>query len=798
MNRSARTLTWLLLTAVWLTAGCSTINSYQRKGELDLPGLREKVEVLRDEKGMAYIHASSLDDAIMAQGFVMAQDRLFQMELMRLFASGRISELAGESGRSIDIRMRTLGFLRNARKHAAILAPAPRHFMERYIAGVNAYIRTRQKTFPIEFRLAGLTPERWKVEDSLAIMYYMAWNSAANLRTEIIAQMLVEKLGPKKASEIFPLNINPDDPSPVLIAGQSSAAGRAMGLNLASDPVLMGFFNASDIGFSSNNWALGPTLTGGAPVLASDPHLDARMLPGPWYPFGLIIPGLRAVGVTVPGTPGMVIGRNQHVAFGLTNAYADAQDLYVETIDPDNPDHYLEGERSFPFTVIEETIRIRDKAETSGFRSEIIQIRLTGRGPVITDIYPGLDTEKVLSVRWAPFETMGPEVGFDRLLTATSVADIRDGLRYVNWIMLNFVFADTGGNIGWHVSGKIPVRQNGDGTVPLEVTDSRDNWVNWIPFEKMPHSTNPGRGWLGTCNHLTVNRDYPYYYTSYVSPSYRYRRLIQLIQSPGSKRVDDCWKWQRDTRNLMAEVIAPRMAAALAAHPETAEMGRLLSEWDFHDDPDQAAPTVFQAVYRRFAMRVYADELGPELAGSMLNTWYFWQERLQQMLLDGYSPWFDDISTPDVQETADMLFYKAGLDVMEDLSKTMGKNPEAWEWGRVHRVEFISPMARKGFLKKFFWGGSHAASGSGETLYRNLYDFQKPFNSRVMASLRMVVDLDDDEKVLAVLPGGVTARILVPHTGDQIDPYMNGEKKYWWFSEQAIREHAENRLLLVP
>jgi penicillin G amidase len=788
----------LFLALIFLTlviSACSLLNSFQSEGTLILPGLKAPVTVHRDEKGMAYIYAQDMHDAVMAQGFVTAQDRLFQMELTRLFATGRICELAGDEARPLAIRMKTIGFLRNAKKHAELLEPETRAFFQSYIDGVNAFIQLRPKEHHLEFKLAGIKPTPWAIEDSLAVFYLMSWNSAANLDTEIIAQMLVEKLGPEKAKEIFPLNLNPDEtPGP---EGRAAAAAWSP-LGLEKDQNLLTYLKDRTLGLGSNNWSVSSRLSaGGKPIVANDPHLDARMLPGPWYPIGLITPGFRGVGANIPGLPGIVVGRTSHAAFGLTNAYGDIQDLYVETVDPKDPDRYIEGDKSLPFAAIEESIFIKDKNAPQGVRQEKVKIRLTRRGPVISTVFPGLRTEKVMTLRFAPFESMDPCIGLPGILTSKSIPDFRETIRRLNIIMLNVAFADSEGNIGWHVSGKLPIRSKGDGTIPFPVTDNEDNWVGYVPFEEMPHSQNPEKGWVGTCNHMTITKDYPYYYSSHLSPSYRYERLKELLDSPILKTAENHWQYQRDTVNLMAKRIAPLMAKALAAHDETKAMGEILSRWDYRDDPDKAAPAIFQGVYRHFALLVFQDELGDDLAKTMLEDWYFWEERLQAMVLEGTSLWFDNVKTDKIKETRDELFYQAGLKAAEDLGSSLGKDPQQWHWGKVHQMEFVSPIRRKGFGKGLVGGGSHPAPGSCETLYRGIYSFNEPFGVTVSASLRMVADMSDKDKILAVLPGGVCGRLFHPHTKDQVEAFMNGDKVYWWFSDKAIKDHSRAVLKLT-
>ncbi len=341
--------TGLILIALLLSslAVLPYLNDYQKDGELTVAGLREAVAVKRDEKGMAYIYAQNLPDALMAQGFVTAQDRLFQMHLTRLLTQGRMSELAGEKARSLDLHWRTIGLHRIARKQLEILDKKTRDYFQDYADGVNAFIRNCPADMALEFSLVGVSPESWTVLDSLCVLYYMAFSTSANLKHEVVAQMLVERVGRSRAREILPVNLNPDDPldlgdpepipSDLATIGFRPATADSFNFTTVAPPLALG----------SNNWVVSSALSpGGKPILASDPHLDPRILPGVWYPVGLITPEVRAVGANVPGLPGMIVGRTGSIAIAPTNNYGDMQDLYVETLDPDRPDHYLEGKVS--------------------------------------------------------------------------------------------------------------------------------------------------------------------------------------------------------------------------------------------------------------------------------------------------------------------------------------------------------------------------------------------------------------------------------------------------------------------
>ncbi len=799
---------FIFILAVSLVTGfnlfTSTLNDIQVSGDLNVDGLQEPVRVFRDEKGMAYIYAQNEDDLFFAQGFITAQDRLFMMELARLVSTGRLTEVMGDKGstgikaKQSDIRMRTIGFHRNGKKHAAILGDKDKNRFQKYVDGVNAYIETCSDELPVELALLGLKPTKWKITDSLAIVYYMGWASAANLRTEIITQLLVEKLGEDKAGELLPLIYNPDDPSgeplDLRIEGRPSS-----GIAMQSLLDLFPYTEGNRLRLGSNNWVTdGKLSAGGRPVLANDPHIAATMLPGPLYPIALITPEIRAVGVNGPGFPGMIAGRTEHLAIGVTNGYADTQDLYVETLFSENPDQYLQDNRSFPLEIIKETLKIKDGSAEGGFREEEIDIRLTERGPIITGLFDDLESNKVISLRWSPFETMGESLGFIDLMLAKDVHEARDVLSRLNAIMLNFVLADSSGNIAWQTTSKIPIRARSNGTIPHPVKSGAEDWPDWIPWEEMPHSINPDKGWLGTTNHAVVTRDYPYYYSSHFAPSWRYSRIKELLSQPGVKSVDDHWQFQRDTKNLMAVRIAPFLADLLKESPKTAGIADILSTWDYHDDSEQVAPSVFQVLMGELFLETYGDELGEHLSGVMIQNKYFWQQRLLMAMEQGEANWFDDQRTSEKKESIKDIVIRAGESTVNKLTEQYGSNPRNWTWGSIHQIHFVSILRRSGIGSGLIGGGSYPMPGSSETLHRSKFKVQDSFDTTVFAALRMVIDLGDPDKITAVLPGGVSERLLSPHRTDQIKAFMDGDKLYWWFSDEAISEHAQSELRLQP
>ncbi|MBN1663936.1 MAG: penicillin acylase family protein [Deltaproteobacteria bacterium] len=760
------------------------VNAIQRSGAITLNVLKEPVTIIRDEKGMPYIYAKSLADGITAQGFVTAQDRLTQLEVIRLISNGRYAELAGEKVIKQDIFFRSLGFFRHAQKHAKMLDEESRQFIQWYVNGINAYIEKMKHEYPYEMNLVKLEPSPWTVEDVLSVLYMIGFTSSGNYESELLFSKLFNKLGPNSAMGLSPINVGPD--CNLSAADFSNAFKDVAGFGDISAGGMLSDIPAGEAfaRVGSNNWAVAPKLTKNkAAILAGDPHLSTTSLPTTWYPTAIITPQYRMVGTTIPGAPGFYNLRTNYIAIGLTNSYIDCQDVYVEILDPNNPKNYLEGSQSVPFIVIPQTIKIRSEKELSGYKEIAYPVFLTKRGPVI------FKTDKIaMTLRWSPVETMTSSLAIYDVIRAKSVEDVKKALQKETMQMFNRSFVDAKGNIGWHTTGRIPIRSQKSSAYPQAVKNGEDNWIGWIPFDEMPHGYNPPQGWTGTANNKTVGNDYPHYLSSEFASHYRFARLKEILSSSGNTTADDHWKYQWDTKNMLAERIAPVMASILSSFDDTIELGKALAQWDFYDDRGKSAPAIFQIVMIKSAYWTFKDELGEALAMEMLKDWYFWQVRFEKMILDGKSEWFDIKGTEEVETIKDII-HKAGLEAISQY----GINPV---WGDLHQIEIENSLITKGPLKSAAEGGKYSMSGSGETLYRAKYHFNHPFSAYYTASLRMVADMSDKDKVLAVLPGGVSGRISDKHYKDQLKAFMTGEKIYWWFSDKMIKAHTQSTLML--
>lgn len=765
-------------------------------GELEFAGLTDRVEVLRDTHGIPYVFAGNTPDLIRAQGFVTAQARLFQMEAYRALATGRLAEAIGQRGLANDREMRTLGLRRNAERHAQRLSPSARAFLEWYAQGVNAYIAGHANDLPLELELGGFTPSPWTLVDMVTVLHFVNVSQAANYKSEILAQRLIDKFGAQRAAELFPVNVNPDRERKVL----GSAAAPPTWLGLDDAALLPGAGDTAPvapIAVGSNNWAIGPARSAsGAAVVVNDPHLDARILPGIWFPIGLFSPEVRAVGAALPAVPGILVGRNANVAFGVTNAYGDSQDLFIEQRAPGNADHYVDGNETRPFETTTETIRIRDKDVAEGFREERLVLRRTVRGPILAGPGLGAAGDRLLSLRTATAEVEGREIGIDKLLFAASATDVDRAVQQMEVMYFNYVFADKAGVIGHRATGRVPVRASRQGIYPKPAARESD-WQGFISADLMPGTISPARGWIATANHDNRPDGYPYDYSSFFSPGYRYERIGQVLSATRSMTTADHRALMTDTLNLQARRLLPAIIAALKDDREQADIAVILAAWDGRDRLDQAAPLIYHAVYERLAYETFVDEMGDELARAFLQNWYGWQELFDQFVQKTDSPWFDDTRTPGA-ERLPQLIMRVVRQVRGDLSARLGADPKGWRWGDEHTITFTSPLRRSGIGRDLLGGGTRALDGSGETVMRARTAFMGGFGVEFFGSMRLVADLADDEKVMAVVAGGVVERQFHPNQKDQLAPWFAGELVPWWFARAAVEANARRRQVLVP
>ena len=447
-----------------------------------------------------------------------------------------------------------------------------------------------------------------------------------------------------------------------------------------------------------------------------------------------------------------------------------------------------------PYELVSETVRVRDPDSPGGIRERTFNVRRSRRGPVVSDSLIMDAHGRSLSLRWSVAENVGSQVGLDRLMLAKDVTEAGQAIREIVGA-LNYNVADIQGNIAHFTSGRIPVRRKGDGAIPLPVTDGEDNWTGFVPFEQAPSSMNPQRGWVGNANHRTVSGSFDGMWSSYSAPSWRYRRMRELFENERVFSAEDHWSAITDTKNTLARDLVPLFLPALQAVPETQTAADMLGSWDYRDEPDTAAPALFQLMMRALVNRIFADELDT-LVYSYEGSPYFWQERVYSMLKAGESDWFDNGNTPQTEDRDDLI-RAAALDAWSRLEASLGTNPRAWRWGNLSRLVIFNPLPTGNrLLNRILGGGNFPRTGSPETLWGS---YGSPsYGAWGIDSLRFVADLGDPDKVLAVIPGGVSGRLFDPHLNDQLPLWLSGEINYWWLSDKAISANAQTEITLAP
>ena len=761
------------------------INNFKRDGKFEITINDNPIKIIRDENGIAYVLAENKADVIRGQGFVTAQDRLFQIEFYRAIIRGEAASLVGSSMLQSDIKMRVLNISGNANKNFEYLDEETKEMLTWYCEGFNEYLKVGIDEFPVELSLLSIKPQPLKPVDIVSVTHFIGLFHSQNMDDEILSLNLAASM--ENATELLPLSINLDRKKPLnfdTIAIDTTISSGISFLN--KQELLSPMVPYPKLG--SNNWAIsGEKSESGKPILANDPHVDARILPGTFYPVGLICPEFKAVGIATPGVPGLLSGRNEFVSFGVTNAYGDSQDLYLEEVEGD---FYIQNAIKTPLKIRTEVIPVKDSTDVK------IEIRSTERGPIISD-FPifNILTDDVVSLRWSLAVTESNSLGFDRLLETKNVASFRKALEGMDNTFFNYVIADIEGNIAHQATGLVPIRENHKGELP-QSDNQQDTWKGFIPKNELPHMLNPKRGWVGTANHDTRPDDYPYYYSNHFSPNYRYQRLKEFFSSNKKFAATDLWNLIFDVKNMQAIKLNPVFVKTLEKNEQTKDIAEILRVWNHQDDINEVGAAIYNVLYNELLYLVLNDELPDELEDLYWENLYYWNQRLDSLMLSNH-PFIDNIETPK-KETLSDLIIEAGIKTKQILTEKLGDNPKNWTWGKIHTVYFFSPIRPKGFGSGLLGAELLPKQGSNQTLNRGGFIKNKnhEFETSWLSSFRMVADMDDQEKFMGIISGGSAARIFHPYYKSQLEKWKTGEWIPYWFSEEKILEHAQFELVL--
>ncbi|MEV5550111.1 penicillin acylase family protein [Streptomyces sp. NPDC052309] len=874
----------------------------QTEGSITLEGLSGPVDVKRDDYGIPQIYASSEEDLFMAQGYVQAQDRFYEMDVRRHMTSGRLSEMFGKSQVDNDEFLRTLGWDRVAKEeYDKKLSASTKKYLQAYAKGVNAYLEGKDGAdISLEYAALGFTndykPQAWTPVDSVAWLKAMAWDLRGNMQDEVDRALMTSRLGPKQIADLYPAYpysrngaIVQDgqydeltqtfDGSGASGTGEDSGTGTGTGTgtglgtgtgtgtgtgaglqsqlsalqNVLDDlPTAVGV-NGNGIG--SNSWVVsGEHTITGKPLLANDPHLSPS-LPSVWYQMGLHCRTVSAKcqydvsGYTFAGMPGVVIGHNQDIAWGLTNSGVDVTDLYLEKITGDG---YQYDGKVVPFKTREETIKV------AGGSPKKIVVRETNNGPLLSDrddelvkvgrkatvdtAAPDRGDGYGVALRWTALEagtTMDAVFAMDR---AKNWEDFREAAALFDVPSQNLVYADTDDHIGYTLPGKIPVRaEKHDGSVPAPGWDPDYRWTGeYIDQDELPYEYDPDRGYIVTANQAVIDGEkYPYTLTTdwgYGTRSQRITSLIeQKIKDGGKISTDDMRQMQLDNSSEIAKMLVPQLLKIDVEDKDVRQAQKLLEGWDYTQDADSAAAAYFNAVWRNILKLAFGNKLPKELRVEGQCLWVdpvnttgpadetnkvreCGQRDADQAQPDGGDRWFEVVRNlmddPDSDwwttpksgtrkgaDNRDDLFKRAMVDARWELTAKLGKDIDTWNWGRLHRL-FLNNQTLgtegPGFLKYALNRGPWKLSGGEAAVNATGWNAAGGYEVVWVPSMRMVVNLGDLDKSRWINLSGASGHAYSAHYTDQTDKWAEGELLPWSFSKKAVDDGTTDTLVLKP
>jgi len=750
------------------------------RGTEKLPGLHHAVRVQRDTWGVAHIYARDAHDLFFAQGFVTAQDRLFQMELWKRAGQGRLAEVLGASAVARDIGARLLRYRGDLAREYASYAPDARQILEAFTAGINAYIdaitRPGHPGLPLEFRLAGFSPEPWKPEDCLNRL--AAYAMMGNASDELLHARLSALLGAHTASRLFTFDPATElDPAP---GADFAGLAPALLANIVSSDQRIPF-PASSLR-ESNNWTVSGTLTtSGRPLLANDPHRVIAQ-PSLRYIVHLVAPGWNVIGAVEPALPGVAAGHNERIAWGFTIFGLDQEDLYIETLNPDDPRQYRSTSGWSPMREEHETIRVRDAMDVQAV------LHFTDHGPVVWE-----DGKRALALRW-----IGAEPGTAGYLGSLSLDRAHDWQEFERamprWKVPseNIVYADVAGNIGEHSTGLAPLRTNFNGLLPVPA-DRGYEWRGFVPNDALPHSFNPGAGFIATANQRTIPEDYPFAVGYEWAPPTRFDRIREVLEaarSSGHKlTVADMQALQLDVVSLLARQLQALLREAAA--PGTATpAAKLLLQWDCELREDSASAALYE-IWASHLRRAVTRRALPEAARGMMPTWELYQA-VQELAAPSQA-----VFGADPRPARDALLRETLQSAYEETATRLGADPSHWSWGALHSVYFRHALDAAAGAAALFDRGPVQRPGDGDVVQSTASDAQT-LEQTSGASYREIFDLSDWDNSLAINVPGQSGQPEAKHFDDLLPLWSAGRYFPLKFSRAAVDAVTTDVLILEP
>jgi penicillin G amidase len=746
------------------------------EGRIKLEGLQKPVRVLRDEWGIAHIYAETQDDLFFAQGFVAAQDRLWQMDLWRRVGEGKLAEVLGPSAVERDRFARSVRYRGDLKAEYESYAPDARQIIEAFVRGVNAQIELSKDRLPIEFRLTGSKPERWTPEVCLTRIagYVMTRNAS----TEVLRAQLVREFGKEFVDEW--IETEPERkielPEGLDLAGIDSRILAAA--NAAGGPVT---FNPSD---GSNNWVIDGTMsTTGQPILANDPHRTIA-LPSLRYLVHLVGPGWNVIGAGEPALPGVAAGHNERVGFGFTIVGIDQQDLYVEETNPANPNEYRYRGKWEPMRVKREQIKVKGEAQPRE-----VELKFTSHGPVI---YEDNKLRRAYALRWVGSEP--GTAGYLASLTLNRVQNWNEFLKAMErWKVPseNLVYADVDGNIGWVAAGMAPIRKGWSGLLPVPGAEGKYEWQGFLPVSELPQAFNPSKHFIATANHNILPPGYKQELGYEWADPIRFWRISEVLgAAKGKFNIADFEKLQHDEVSLPARELTALLREAKGVKPELRPFVEMMTSWNCNLGKDSAAAALFEIWLTKLPSSVFKRHI-PEAA------WRAVAGRISPLktidALKNSSPrWFGG---EDARGGRDAVLLTSLEDAVKETRERLGDDPSKWRWGNLHVAPFTHALSTDAERLALFNLPSVERSGDGNTVNST---GGPNFRQTHGASFREILDVSDWDRSVATNVPGQSGQPGSKHYGDLLPLWAEGKYFPLLYSQQKIEAMAKQRLTLEP
>ncbi len=789
--------------------------------------VRSDVEVLFDNYLIPHIEAGNDYDAFYALGYVHAMERLFQIEMMKRFAYGRLAETFGNvrfgnnsifaDALTLDVWLRTIGLWRAAEVSIKDMDEESLKIAQAYCAGINDYIK--EGNTQIEFKLLGIQPEEIKPVHLIAIGRVTGWSLSVNHIQELIRYLLSVELGRDIQMELFPplnykgraiigdLTIEKNDS----ITGRSDEKSGTLfdkSYYESALVILDGLSKVENIAFSmfpknaSNNWAIsGKKSLSGYPIIANDPHLQ-HSAPSIFYAVHMKTPEMNVLGVSIPGTPAIILGHNEKVAWAATNTFADVQDLYFEKVDPDNPDRYLTVNGSREFYYEEHTIfeKIGDKK----FLPHRFTIRHTIHGPVLNDaLGVALKNLPLITLKTTMYHSSGDFKAVYGFMKSKNIFEFKDALRYWDIPIQNWVVADRDGNIGFFPFGRIPKRGGWDGTMPVEGWSGKYEWDGYIDYEELPQIVNPESGLIITANNKVVEPDrYKYPFTLDAMPSYRADRIYELLSKREKWDVNSIREIQMDVYSKQAEYLIPTIKGAIvSADLDDFEKNafNILQKWDLYADKNSVGATIFFTTHKILFEMTLKDDLSPVLYNLILKTPYSHGFFDRFIVENEDSRLWDIRSTEKIEKKNDVILLSFKKAVAE-LRSVLGDNINDWAWGRLHKIIFVHPLGSDKRVEKTFNIGGIPTSGARETIKAAFYRYENElfFGDIDGAAFRQVCDMKDVSECDIIIDLGQSGWAKTDGYSNALPLYLEG--KFWdtSMSPDVYKKDLKGVLRIIP